>query len=91
MMFTGRGSCMGGDMKHCIFCMEPLEEGQGDMPGLREDLLGIPVGEKNWLRPQTLLNERYLIRKRTRGGAFGITYLGFDTVLSHRVAVKELF
>ena len=38
-----------------------------------------------------LLNKRYLIGSVRGEGAFGITYLGFDTVLSHRVAVKRAF
>lgn len=81
---------MGGDMKHCIFCMEPLEEGQETCPVCGKTSWEYQW-EKNWLRPQTLLNERYLIGSVRGEGAFGITYLGFDTVLSHRVAVKELF
>ncbi|MCH1983893.1 serine/threonine protein kinase [Ruminococcus sp. OA3] len=81
---------MGGDMKRCIFCMEPLEEGQETCPVCGKTSWEYQW-EKNWLRPQTLLNERYLIGSVRGEGAFGITYLGFDTVLSHRVAVKELF
>lgn len=42
------------------------------------------------LSPRTLLNGQYLVgRTLGRAGGFGITYLGWDTRLLRRVAIKE--
>ena len=47
--------------------------------------------ESQWLRPGTLLNGRYEIGAVLGQGGFGITYIGFNTILNTRVAVKEYF
>ncbi len=43
------------------------------------------------LTPGTILAERYLVGKFIGEGGFGITYIGLDTVLSKRVAIKEFY
>ena len=39
----------------------------------------------------TMLANRYIIGKTLGEGGFGITYIGMDTTLSKRVAVKEFY
>jgi len=43
------------------------------------------------LQPGTKLKEKYVIGTALGSGGFGITYIGFDSVLDHQVAIKEFF
>ena len=43
------------------------------------------------LRPGTVLNHKYLVGYAIGEGGFGITYIGRDTTLDMRVAVKEFY
>ena len=43
------------------------------------------------LPPGVILRNRYVVGKAMGQGGFGITYVGFDTSLKRRVAVKEYF
>lgn len=43
------------------------------------------------LPPGTVLAQRYLVGNVLGEGGFGITYIGLDTTLSKRVAVKEFY
>lgn len=43
------------------------------------------------LKPGTMLNKRYLVGRAIGSGGFGVTYLGFDTTLSTKIAIKEYF
>ncbi len=44
-----------------------------------------------YLSPHTVLKGKYKIGEPLGSGSFGITYIGHDLVLDHRVAVKEFF
>jgi len=47
--------------------------------------------ELHHLLPGTLLQNRFVIGKVLGEGGFGITYVGYDTRLSLKVAIKEFF
>lgn len=47
--------------------------------------------KENWLLEETLLHEKYQIKKVLGQGGFGITYLAYDQNLQQNVAIKEYF
>ena len=73
---------------YCMQCMKPLP-----MSGVCPDCGGVPaqVNEPHQLIPGTILNGRYLVGNVLGQGGFGITYIGRDTVLDERVAIKEYY
>lgn len=69
--------CEKGDEEKCPFC------GYEKKP---ED-----DGFSAYLKENTLLNDRYIIGRVLGQGGFGITYVGYDTVLNRRIAIKEYY
>ena len=47
--------------------------------------------KENWLLEETLLHEKYQIKKVLGQGGFGITYLAYDQTVQQNVAIKEYF
>lgn len=74
--------------KRCMGCMEEFQEEFHFCPncGYEE---GTPPKEAYHIKPGSVLKGRYLIGKVLGFGGFGITYIGYDTVLNHKVAIKE--
>ena len=74
--------------RYCYSCMNPMEgEGPCQHCGAPRNQ-DAPVHQ---LRPGTVLDGRYLVGKAIGQGGFGITYIGRDTVLDMRVAIKEYY
>ena len=74
----------------CAGCMEPVDA----VPACPH--CGWLRGERNTdyplaLPPGTLLANRYVVGKVLGQGGFGITYIGWDLVLSRKKAIKECF
>lgn len=73
----------------CIGCMKPLDEGGiCSFCHLEQDKYQ-PI--PRCLLPGTVLAERYVLGRVLGEGSFGITYMGWDQVLNHRVAIKEYY
>ena len=73
----------------CPYCMHILREETscpncGKAPGTYRP-------SPHHFPPGTRLHDRYLLGRVLGEGGFGITYLGLDTELERRVAVKEYF
>lgn len=51
----------------------------------------MPENAPHQLKPGTILNGKYLVGNIIGEGGFGITYIGRDTVLETKVAIKEFY
>lgn len=75
-------------MIRCMGCMEEFDESLDTCPycGYKR---GTPPREAYHLSPETILSGRYIIGRVLGFGGFGVTYLAWDCVLEHKVAIKE--
>lgn len=75
-------------MTRCMGCMEEMaaEEQVCRHCGYQT---GTDVKEAYYLLPGTKLDRKYIVGKVLGYGGFGVTYIGWDTVLRRKVAVKE--
>jgi len=74
--------------KFCMGCMEQYDEEFEVCPfcgyvdgTVDEDSLHIMPGE--------ILHDRYIVGKAIGFGGFGVTYIGWDALLEHKIAIKE--
>ncbi|MCM1082842.1 MAG: PASTA domain-containing protein [Clostridium sp.] len=74
--------------KLCLGCMEAYNEKYNVCPycGYEEST---PPKEAYHLVPGTTIKDKYIVGKVIGYGGFGVTYLGYDSVLNQRVAIKE--
>lgn len=75
---------------YCINCMTALGSSPVCPQCGRDNSLPYKAAPYH-LPPHTMLAQRYQIGRVLGEGGFGITYIGMDTVLSKRVAVKEFY
>ncbi|MBR2714948.1 MAG: protein kinase [Ruminococcus sp.] len=73
---------------YCYNCMSEIKEAGFCTKCLKDNNIKTPA---HHLLPGTLLNGRYLIGFALGEGGFGITYIGLDTILDIKVAVKEYY
>lgn len=74
--------------KRCMGCMNLYGEAYDVCPycGYIE---GTPPKEAYHMNPGTFLHGKYIAGRVIGYGGFGVTYIGWDTVLEQRVAIKE--
>ena len=73
----------------CFSCMAKLSNAEERCPRCGWDNRK-RVNDDDMLE-QTVLKEQYLVGRALGRGGFGVTYMGFDLNLNHRVAIKEYF
>lgn len=75
-------------MKICFGCFGSYDDQFEICPhcGYTE---GTEPGLGIYMRPGTILRERYVIGRALGHGGFSVTYLAWDALLRHKVAVKE--
>lgn len=76
--------------KYCYNCMRPLD-GAVFCKYCGADCKAQIQGKPYFLPCGTVLSNRYITGRVIGEGGFGITYIGMDTTLSKRVAVKEFY
>ena len=75
-------------MKICFGCFEQYVDSFDICPhcGYAE---GTEPELATYMRPGAILNERYVIGRALGHGGFSVTYLAWDALLLHKVAIKE--
>lgn len=76
---------------YCLRCMRRRRRDEDVCP-----VCGCQAGQEKWsdfaLRPGTQLHDgKYLVGETLGQGGFGITYVGLDTALGLKVAIKEYY
>ena len=74
----------------CLNCMAECVAGMRFCTQCGFDHAGYTV-EPHHLLPGTMLHGRYRIGRVLGEGGFGITYVGWDTILKMKVAIKEFY
>ena len=78
------------EQKYCFGCMQHVEDPGQVCPYCGFDPAGYEI-DPHQLQPGTILHDRYMVGKVIGEGGFGITYVGRDTLLDMKVAVKEFY
>lgn len=75
-------------MERCMGCMAELPGGEEICPrcGYQKNT---DVKEAYYLLPGKMVGEKYTVGRVLGYGGFGVTYIGWDTVLNRKVAIKE--
>ena len=75
-------------MKICSGCFEQYDDSFDICPhcGYAE---GTEPELATYMRPGAILKERYVIGRALGHGGFSVTYLAWDALLLHKVAIKE--
>ena len=75
-------------MQLCMGCMEQYTEDENVCPHCGY-VVGTLPEQGNHMMPSTRLHDRYIVGKVIGYGGFGVTYIGYDTELGRKVAIKE--
>ncbi len=73
---------------YCNNCMNEIKEGTFCTECMNDNNC---ESMPHHLRPGTILNRKYIVGKAIGEGGFGITYIGRDTTLDIKIAIKEYY
>ena len=77
-------------MSRCIYCMEEIGIKLMTCPNCGKRLDDLD-SDPRYLKPGSVLQGKYEIGAVIGAGGFGITYIGWDTTLERKVAIKEYY
>lgn len=75
---------------YCLNCMNEIEQ-ESKFCKYCGKTAGECRVQPHYLPPNSLLRDRYLVGACIGEGGFGITYIGRDTVLDIKIAIKEFY
>ena len=75
------------DLKLCFGCMEPMGSDETVCPRCGFDPHGTCLS--NYLKPGTVLHERFLVGKMLAANGEGVTYIGYDSSVDCKVLIRE--
>ena len=76
------------DLKLCYGCMEPLgSDSVCAHCGYDQNSTSLA----NYLKPGTVLHERYLVGKMLAANGEGVTYIGYDKTVDCKLLIREYF
>ena len=78
-------------MRFCYSCMQQLEDEGTEVCPYCGEPLAITCDTARFLKPGTILQNKFVIGKVLGAGGFGNTYIGWNQLLQCKVAVKEYF
>ncbi|MDO4165993.1 MAG: serine/threonine-protein kinase [Eubacteriales bacterium] len=79
-------------MNRCYHCFESLRDRNADScPYCGTPLKHIEWDSKRYLKPGTILQNKFFVGNAIGKGGFGNTYVGWNEVLQCKVAIKEYF
>lgn len=79
-------------IRQCYYCMKALDTNLDDCPSCGHYNSYVAMEQAKYALPcGTLLHDRYIMGRVLGKGGFGITYIGFDSVLQTRVCIKEYY
>ncbi len=75
-------------MRRCMGCMEEYDEKYDVCPscGYINDT---SIDEAIQMYPGNMIGNRFIVGKVIGSGGFGVTYIGWDTVLNSKIAIRE--
>ena len=74
--------------KRCMGCMKTYSQEYDVCPHCGY-VDGTPAKEAYHMEPGTVLHGKYIVGRVIGYGGFGVTYIGWDSVLEQVVAIKE--
>lgn len=79
-------------MNRCYHCFETLRDKSADTcPCCGTPLKQIEWDSRRYLKPGTILQNKFFVGNAIGKGGFGNTYVGWNEVLQCKVAIKEYF
>ena len=78
-------------MKLCYSCMQPIDDKENTTCPHCGEPLQLSCDTTKFLKPGTVLQNKFVVGKVLGAGGFGITYIGWNQVLQCRVAIKEYY
>ena len=78
-------------MQFCYSCMHPLQHVDSSTCPFCGELLQLTCDTTRYLRPGSVLQQKFIVGKSLGAGGFGNTYIGWSQFLRRRVAIKEYF